>query len=114
MKLYQRATGKCLAENVLLANTAWTRLRGLIGRQALAEGDALWLRPCNGVHTFWMRFTIDVIYLDEHLRIVKLIKNLRPFRLAPPSLKTFSVIEMPENSIARLDLHRQDQLRIEK
>src|SRR5262249_33132053 len=82
MKIYHRATGRCLAEEVALANTFFKRLRGLMfRRRRLAEAEALWLRPCNGVHTFWMLFAIDVIFLDQQLRIVKLVENMRPFRL---------------------------------
>jgi uncharacterized membrane protein (UPF0127 family) len=92
MKVYHRATGQLLAEQVALANTFFTRLRGLIARSRLAPTEALWLRPCNGVHTWWMHYAIDVIFLDRELRIVKLVENMRPFRLTAPHREARSVL----------------------
>jgi uncharacterized protein len=112
MRIYHSATGQCLAERVTLANTFWTRLRGLIGRRHLAPTEALWLRPCYGVHTFWMFFAIDVIFLDRELRIVKLVENLRPFRLTMPHGQARSVLEFPAHTIARTTLKVGDQLRL--
>ena len=112
MKIYHRASGQCLAEKVTLANTFFKRLRGLMFRWRLAEAEALWLRPCNGVHTFWMLFTIDVIFLDQQLRIVKLVENMRPFRVTSPKLAASSVVEMPARTISRASLKVGDQLEI--
>ena len=114
MKIYHCATGQCLAERVVLANTFWTRLRGLLGRRGLAPREALWLRPCNGVHTLGMIFAIDVIFLDKELRVVKLIENLRPFRVTAPYLKAYSVLEMAAHSTAQASLKLGDQLRVER
>lgn len=112
MKFYLRATDQPLAETVALANTFFTRLRGLIGRRRLAPAEALWLRPCNGVHTWWMHYAIDVIFLDRELRIVKLVENMRPFRLTAPHREARSVLEMSAHSISRANLKVGDQLEI--
>lgn len=112
MKIYHRATGQCLAEEVTLANTFFKRLRGLMFRRRLAPAEAIWLRPCNGVHTFWMLFAIDVIFLDQQLRIVKLVENMRPFRVTTPQLSARSVLEMPAHTISRASLNVGDQLEI--
>jgi len=112
LKIYHCATDQCLAEQVVLANTALKRLRGLLGRRRLASSEALWLRPCNGVHTFGMVFAIDAIFLDEQLRIVKLVENLRPFRMTAPQLRARSVLEMTAHSVARAALKVGDQLRV--
>jgi hypothetical protein len=112
MKIYHRATGQCLAEEVTLANTFFKRLRGLMFRRRLGEAEAIWLRPCNGVHTFWMLFAIDVIFLDQQLRIVKLVENMRPFRVTSPRLAARSVVELPARTISRASLKVGDQLEI--
>jgi hypothetical protein len=112
MKIYHRATGQCLAEDVALANTFLKRLRGLMFRRPLAAAEAIWLRPCNGVHTFWMLFAIDVIFLDQQLRIVKLVENMRPFRVTSPHFAARSVVEMPAHTISRSSLKVGDQLEI--
>lgn len=103
-----------MAENLVLANTAIKRFLGLMGRKSLAPNEALWLRPCSSIHTFWMRFAIDVIYLDRQLQVIKLIENLRPFRLTFPAKHTASVIEMSANSISQHNLRVGDILRVEK
>jgi len=113
MKIYYRATGQCLAEEVALANTFFKRLRGLMfRRRRLAPAEALWLRPSNGVHTFWMLFAIDVIFLDHELRIVKLVENMRPFRVTRPHLAARSVLEMSAHTISRAALKVGDQLEV--
>ncbi|MFN0110068.1 MAG: DUF192 domain-containing protein [Blastocatellia bacterium] len=112
MKFFHRATGQLLAEEVALANTFLTRLRGLIARSRLAPAQALWLRPCNGVHTWWMHYSIDVIFLDRDLRIVKLVENMRPFRLTAPHREARSVLEMAAHSISRAQLKIGDQLEL--
>lgn len=79
-------------------------------RRGLAPDEALWLRPCNGVHTFWMFFAIDVIFLDREMRIVRMVENMKPFRVGKPHLAARSVLEMPAHSISRLGLRLGDQL----
>src|SRR5262249_36812472 len=108
MKIYHRATGRCLSEQVVIANTFFKRLRGLMFRRRLSPDEALWLRPCNGVHTFWMLFAIDVIFLDREMRIVKLVENMRPFRVTMPNLAAKSVIEMSAHKISQAELNVGD------
>ncbi|HNG31872.1 MAG TPA: DUF192 domain-containing protein [Blastocatellia bacterium] len=96
----------------MLANTFLSRLRGLIGRRRLAPAEALWLRPCNGVHTWWMHYAIDVIFLDRELRIVKLVENMRPFLLTAPHRAARSVLEMSAHTISQTQLKVGDQLKI--
>jgi uncharacterized protein len=110
MKVYHPATGLCLSERVVLANTFFTRLQGLMFRRRLPPNEALWLRPCNGVHTFWMFFAIDVVFLDRELKIVRLVENLRPFRFTRPHLSARSVLEMPAHRIAETGLKVGDRL----
>ncbi len=81
-------------------------------RRHLPPAEALWLRPCNGVHTFWMLFAIDVVFLDHELRIVKLVENMRPFRVTKPHLAARSVLEVPAHTISKVDLKIGDQLEV--
>jgi hypothetical protein len=64
------------------ADSAWRRLRGLLGKRTLAPTYALWLRPCSSIHTFGMRFSIGVFFIDKHGVIVKTISQLKPNRIA--------------------------------
>lgn len=61
-----------------IAETFWTRFMGLMGRARLPHREGLLIRPCNSIHMFFMRFPIDVVFLDRDYRIVKLIRSLEP------------------------------------
>jgi uncharacterized protein len=98
-----RTRGVCLAENVRVARTHWTRLRGLIGTQesAFQPGQALWIVPCRGVHTLAMNYPLDVIYLDHSGFVVNLQTGIKPWRFAPISLRAASVLELPSGVVPR-------------
>src|ERR1700752_2796602 len=77
-------TGRLLAERVGIAATRATRAIGLLRHKELPEGEGLWIVPSRGVHTWGMRFAIDVIALDESGRIVDLAEDLKPWRMRLP------------------------------
>lgn len=74
--------GACLVPTVWRADTALTRLRGLLGRPPLQGGasEGLLLVPCNSVHTFWMRYPLDIVFLDGDDRVLGWRQALRPWR----------------------------------
>jgi uncharacterized protein len=74
--------GEVVCDACLLADTVPTRMRGLMGRRALEPGSGLLLRPAPSVHTFFMRFAIDVAFLDREGRVLKVVPELRPWRVA--------------------------------
>ncbi|WP_224982582.1 DUF192 domain-containing protein [Geomonas agri] len=88
-------TGKVLAREVDLADSFFARLKGLLGRRELPAGRGLWIRPCSSVHTFGMRFTIDVLFMDRDMRVVAVAKTLRPNRVSPFCSRAYSVLELP-------------------
>jgi uncharacterized protein len=92
-----RTRDTCLATSLCVADTHWTRLRGLLG---LASGDfgngrGLWIVPCHGVHTLGMGFAIDAVYLDGDMNVVHVEDELRPWRFAAVRGNAFSVLELP-------------------
>lgn len=89
-----------IGDQVRVADTSISRMVGLLGRRGLEPGEGLWIRPSSGVHTVGMRFPIDVIGLDGELRIVRLWRELVPYRVTSVSLKLKSVIELPAGQIA--------------
>jgi uncharacterized protein len=104
------STRQCeVAGTVEVAFTGAARRRGLLGRQALAPGEGLWLVPCESVHTFFMRFAIDLIFLDRKHRVKKLKSAVQPWRLAV-CLTAHSVIELPAGTLRERPTHRGDQL----
>jgi uncharacterized protein len=74
--------GTVVCERCLLAETPFARMRGLLGRSGLSSGEGLLLRPAGSVHTAFMRFTIDVVFLDRDSRVLKVAAELAPWRTA--------------------------------
>jgi uncharacterized protein len=70
-----------IAEKVKMADTIYLRTVGLMFSKSLDGFDCLWIKPCSSIHTFFMRYPIDVIFLDKNLKVVKIIKNIKPWRM---------------------------------
>lgn len=98
MRAVVKGTGRELAAQVELADSLFTRMKGLLGRDSLADGLCLWIKPCKGVHTFFMRFPIDVLFLDKEWRVVEIVRNLPPNRMTPVYAKAASVLELPAHA----------------
>jgi uncharacterized protein len=81
MKLV-RADGVVVCERCVIADNPWTRMKGLLGRDGLKEGEGLLIRPTGSIHMFFMRFPIDAVFLDRELRILKIAPDLKPWRMA--------------------------------
>jgi uncharacterized protein len=101
-----------IGTRIAVAETCLTRLIGLLGRRRLETDAGLWIRPSSGVHTFGMRFPIDVIALDRELYVCAVWPKLRPWRISGVSWRIHSVIELPIGSIQRGNIQRGDQLEI--
>jgi len=86
-----------LATALAVADTHWTRLRGLLGLTSsdFRNGSGLWIVPCHGVHTLGMGFPIDVVYLDRAMTVIHIQRDLRPWRFAPVRAEAASVLELP-------------------
>jgi uncharacterized membrane protein (UPF0127 family) len=100
-----------LADRLEKADTAAKRNKGLLGRSGLAAGEGLWIVPCESVHTFFMQFPIDLIYLDRSHRILKVRPSVPPWRLSA-CLVAHSIIELPAGVIAASQSQRGDQLEL--
>ena len=100
-----------LADAAEIADTSATRRHGLLGRDRLPNGQALWIVPCESVHTWGMRFPIDVLYLDRKKRVRKLRKAMVPWRVSM-CLLAHSVLELPAGVIEQTGTQTGDQLEI--
>jgi hypothetical protein len=98
-----------LSSGLEVAGSSSTRNKGLLGRESLAMGEGLWIIPCEAVHTFWMRFPIDLVYLDRKLRIRKLRAKVPAWRLSA-CLTAHSVLELPAGTIRATRTERGDKL----
>jgi uncharacterized membrane protein (UPF0127 family) len=94
----------------LLATSFWQRLRGLLGRPPLQEGEGLVLKGDKSIHTFFMGFPIDVVYLDREGRVVHLTEGMVPQRIGPFVGAAAYVLELPVGTIARTATAVGDQV----
>jgi len=106
--------GKILADTLDIADTFVKSLLGLMGKSSLKEGQALWINPCQSIHTFWMRFPIDVMFLDKEGLVVHLIACMKPFRVSKHVLKARSVLELPACTISDSSTQLGDCIEISK
>ena len=95
-------SGRTLASRVTKADDAASRSKGLLGRESLDADEGMWilqpklawLVPCPTIHTFFMKFAIDVLFLDGGLQVRRVIENMKPWRLSPWVLHSHSILEL--------------------
>ena len=99
MKIVNLTKNTMLAENAVVARTLASRLKGLLGRTHLAKGEGFIIPDCASIHTFFMQFSIDVIFLNQQRKVVKLKKCVPPYRLLDCPFKGSVIIELPAGTI---------------
>ena len=107
-----KTRGVYLASKAEVARSVYRRMKGLIGRspREFVRGNGLWIIPSDGIHTFGMRFPIDVAYLDRGERVIKTYHRLAPFRIAALSFRAKSVLELPAGTLAQTQTEVGDEL----
>lgn len=93
-------TGVIVADNVAVAATHAERAVGLLSRSGLEPGEGLWIIPSRGVHTWGMRFAIDVLALDDRGVVIDRVEALRPWRIRLPRRGTAGVLELPPGTLS--------------
>jgi hypothetical protein len=112
LRISNPARQSLLGDRIGVADTTLTRFVGLMGRSSLAPGQGLLISPSNGVHTLWMRFSIDVLLLDREHRVLAVYGNLRPFRVTAINWKAAGALELPSGTIAATNTQLGDQLHV--
>ncbi|MEB3244564.1 MAG: DUF192 domain-containing protein [Vampirovibrionales bacterium] len=105
--------GRCVADAVKGANWFWPRLVGLMGQKRLLAGQGLWLKGCKQVHTCFMRFAIDVVFLDENAEVLQIVPAMAPWKLSPYLGKAKSILELPAGEAEAAGIKQQDVLKLE-
>lgn len=108
MALVNSSRNAILAEHIIIADSLFSRMKGLLGKDKLCLQHALILRPCNAIHTFFMRFSIDCLFVDKHNRIVKIISDFKPWHISRPYPKSRFVVELPAGTIAATNTREGD------
>jgi uncharacterized membrane protein (UPF0127 family) len=109
MALKNSRSGAVLASSVELAVTSAERRRGLLGREAMEPDSALVITRCAAVHTFWMRFAIDVVFVDSSGTVKKIVEELAPWRMAG-ALFASTAIEFPAGTLKQGALQIGDRV----
>ncbi|MFZ5814759.1 MAG: DUF192 domain-containing protein [Bacillota bacterium] len=95
MRVRNLSRNLVLGERIARADRFAQRLLGLMFRRQLGDGEGLWIEPCQSVHTHFMRFPIDVIFVDRQQTVVKVIPAMQPWRFSPVVRQAFAVLELP-------------------
>ena len=109
MQIKNARTEHVVASAVEVANTRATRRRGLLGRDALDLAAALVITPCCSIHTAFMRFPIDVAFVDREGTVMRIVPDLEPWRMAI-AVRAHAVVEFAGGCLSRRDLQVGDRL----
>jgi hypothetical protein len=112
LRIVNETKGTLLADQARLADSFPARLRGLLGRRALSWGEGLHLVPCNSIHTFFMHFPIDVLFLSKNLTVVKSLGTLPPWRISGVYRNAHSVLELPVGTVNGSNTQEGDRLNV--
>ena len=115
-KLIHKKTGKTLAEKIVTASRLPARIKGLLGKTDFPLFHTLWIIPCRGgIHTFFMKFPIDVIFVTHALKITRVLQQITAMKLIYPPLfsNTHSVFEFKASSLKHHQLQPGDQLYVD-
>lgn len=106
------SNNQVLLSDLKIADRMWSRMKGLLGTDSLSDSEGLWIHRCNSIHTFFMSYSIDCVFVDSKLKITALRKNIKPGRMVLPVRGARSVIEMKAGQAEKLGLNLGDQLHV--
>ncbi|MPZ23828.1 MAG: DUF192 domain-containing protein [Dehalococcoidia bacterium] len=95
-----------------MATSFLSRLRGLMGRRSLADGEGIYIRPCSSIHTFFMRFPIDVAFLDRDGRVLRTAEAVGPWRFRLGGRGAHAVVELKAGTLTAVRLGVGDRLSV--
>jgi uncharacterized membrane protein (UPF0127 family) len=105
--------GASCSLDVWMASTFVERALGLLVKSSLPQTDALWIVPCGGIHTWFMRFSIDVLFLDKDNEVLRVVPDVGPWRFVFAPRGTYSVVELAAGNARRSGIAERDVLRID-
>ena len=107
--ILKKIDGEVICKNMMIAESFSERLKGLMFSEKLPNCDGFLLNPCRSIHTFFMLYSIDVVFLNKHLKVVKVIKNLKPWRITLIYFRAEQVLEMKAGDLKE-NISAGDQL----
>lgn len=112
MKLKSEATQQILLSDLEVARSIWRRGIGLMGKASMGPEQGLLILRGNWIHTHFMKFAIDCVFVDDQMVVQALRENVRPWRFLTPVWKASHVIEMPAGNIRRLKISTGEKLHV--
>ncbi len=109
-KLWNKTQNTLLVDHLSVATTFVDRGVGLLSKSSLSDSEGLWIHRCNSIHTFFMKFSIDCIFVNKDLIVDDLVENIKPWKLVLPRWRSRSVIEVPSGFISKSKVKKGDQL----
>lgn len=97
-------------ENVVIADRFFSRLKGLMGKNTMEDDEGLLIRPCNSIHTFFMKFNLDIAFIDKNFMVLEIYRDLAPNKLSKIYKKSKFVIESKTGSLNKLKKGEQIQI----
>ncbi len=112
MQIFNETKQTSLAEQAFLADTAFSRLKGLLGRDNIGSQEALVITQCRSIHMFFMRFAIDVVFIDRKNIVIGVVENIRPFQMSPYFFRASAAVELPVGKIQASRTKKGDLLKL--
>ena len=110
MRVLNKTKNRIIAVKATLADSFWTRGKGLLGRQSIPADEALVITQCQSIHMFFMKFPIDAVFVDKTNHVIGLVNAIRPNRLSPIFLKSSYVIELKDGMIKQTYTELGDEI----
>jgi hypothetical protein len=101
-----------MAKNAVIADSFLSRMIGLLNRSSLSSGEALVITHCQSIHMMFMRFAIDVVFVDKNDEVIGLVEKIKPFCFSPIFFKSSYAVEFPAGAIARMNIEKGDKIQI--
>ena len=112
MKVYNSSKNNIIADKADIAQNPFTRIVGLLLKKSVSENEGLVINPCNSVHTFFMRFPIDVLFVNKRNEIIACYENVKPWRILPIHLRSNYVVELCAGEISSKNIQKGDVISI--
>jgi uncharacterized membrane protein (UPF0127 family) len=112
MKAWNRRNNRELSNNVEVADCLLKRMKGLLGKSEMLAGEGLWIKPCKSIHMFFMKFPIDVVFLNKKNQVIAVRENLKPNRITRLYPRAVSVLELPAGTIEATATEVGDEIEI--
>lgn len=112
MKVKIKSNGKVIAENIILAESFYHRLLGLMFKDKIEDGNGLLITPCNSIHTFFMKYSLDIVFIGYNNKVVKIIRNLSPWKMTWIYINAYKALELPAGTLTS-ELKEGDMIEVE-